>query len=276
MYRETKHDGNRVRWFDSLAQFRDEFYSAGCQPRENSGWTNETRAESTARFLSGDASAVPEAEKLIQRLSMAVNIETDGETWSRDVAGFFPCVPSFLAGVPENMMMRRADENTAAPVRVFVDVTSSAGISAAKVQARGAALLAFVLMLSRVRPVELNSVCGLGGGNEMTCIIRHNSHPMMIAECAWCLSSAAFPRGIIYEYCGENGTSGAWPKYQRADNYKAGEHTRRAFGLAPDSPDVLIPPIHLGDKLLTNPAAWIVSALRAQGIEANATTEARA
>jgi hypothetical protein len=275
--RNTQNNFGKFWSFDSLEEFRREFERVGnpwsAYADHDTDWAGEEKAAALEHLKSGDTSAVKDAEKIINRISASVDIETENSSWGLDVAGCFPSVPAFLAGEAECMNVRRVDENSTGPVRVFVNTTSSGGISAENVGRRGRAILAFVLMLSRVRPVELYTFSGLGGGRgDVTVVIRHNSKPMMLSECAWALSSPAFPRGITYGFCIRHGTAAAWCRYENIDGTgRAGNATREALGCGVQ--DVVIGPAHINDELLENPAAWVVRELQRQGVQA-ATVEA--
>jgi hypothetical protein len=102
----------------------------------------------------GTDELVPQAEALIAKIQATLP-ETDSPCWTLDIGGAFPCVPAFLSGEPESMWSKHELQDERAPLRVYASMCCSASVGAEDMQRRGAGILAFVLLASRTRAVEL-------------------------------------------------------------------------------------------------------------------------
>lgn len=235
------------------------------------GWTGESRAE-TLRFCEhGDPSRVPAAEALLAQIADKVDLRAGMPAWQSDVAGAFVDVPAYLSGSPECMRRKAYQPDERAPVRVLVCTTSSAGIPADKLNARGVAVLALVMALQVSRPVSLAVFTSLDGDRRGDAILINEvgNSPLALSEACFALSSAGFARnlgyGIARALCGY---SGLWARcvepLLRPENRDpacaAMKACRAMLGLTGDN-DILIPPALINDPLLNDPVAWIVARL---------------
>lgn len=183
-----------------------------------------------------------------------------------DVCGAMPNVPAFIAGLPTSMRRRARTVAQAAPLSVFIDLTSSANIDAAEVSRRGMAALALVRLLTNVRPVELWAMCGLGQpAIAAYCAVRIETAPLDLARAAHVLTSTAVVRGLMYklacEACGRQ--VGGWPNGCADQQRKHGAEIL-ARVVHPGSDVLFVPPIHSRDTF-DNPVAWIKTMLAEYG-----------
>ena len=99
----------------------------------------------------GDDSFVSHAEALLEKIEGEVDSHAE---WVPSIYGAYPVVPEFLAGSPSSMW-RGTRPSDASPVAVWVDLTCSGGFSAKDMEKRGTAILALVMKLQAIRPVDL-------------------------------------------------------------------------------------------------------------------------
>ena len=251
------------RWdFDSLADFARacDALPADIKRRfSDESWTGETFSESLRLASSGGTEAhVPAAEAMLSQIHASLP-ETAARRWVLDHAGAFPCVPAYLAGEPENMWAAADMPADTSPVRIFVCSTSSAGVSHHDLQRRGCAALALVMLASRTRPVELYSyahVAEIGRGvGDAVIVQRLQSHPLMLSEVAYVLTSAGWARNLTYAVLAHRGASLHWGGATKRDGYQAGSATRSLLALEPQ--DVLIGPARLYDPAVSDPVGFV-------------------
>jgi hypothetical protein len=219
------------------------------------------------RAVAGDTTLVAQAEDLIAQLEVAV--EAPRSEWTRSAAGAYPIVPEALAGHPDPMRRRHMIADERAPLRVVIDLTSSAGISAEQLERRGVAYLALAMFLSVERPVTLEVAVGMGG-HRAACfvVVGVPAAPLDLATACNALTSAAFARGIGYQtvYKHDPRIVGAWPWNLQPYDYDGGKvnakfvaREREALGLGPD--DILAPPAHIHDPAITDPVGFVRRAI---------------
>lgn len=251
--------------YDSPAALRLD-YIARCKgrniesPFSTSWYNNETEEETLRKAELGDTSLVAAAEEQLSKLDTA--IETPRNVWERNVAGAYACVPDVLAGLPTPMrrMVHQRDETN--PITIYVDTASSAYISAEVFAQRGITILALVMALTRIRPVQLfqmdNGDGYKDGTGETVVISEINTHPLDLATACYVLTSVAFARRLCYSLEEvHNGFSGQWARGYSHSNptlYYDGLKTRLGVDA---SRCLMIPGAHLRDELITSPLAWI-------------------
>ncbi len=231
-------------------------------------WTGESWSESI-RYCrqNGTEANVPAAEELIDRIQASLP-ETVSRQWTTDHAGAFPCVPAFIAGEPENMWTLSDAPAESSPVRIFICTTSSAAVSHEDLLRRGCACLALVLLASRTRPVELYTYTALDARHrrgDSVIVLRLHSHPMMLSEVSYVLTSAGFDRNLTHAYAEHHWRySGGWSESAETDNYRAGPAQRRMLGL--EEQDVLIGPAHCNDPAVNDPIGFVNGELARLGL----------
>jgi hypothetical protein len=110
-----------------------------------------TDALERAQF--GDQTLVERAESMVN--DFALEIETPGREWQPTVAGAYPVVPEYCAGIPDCMRGMVYSSSESMPVKVVVDLFASCGFTGKQLVDRGTVVLALVLLLQRFRNVEL-------------------------------------------------------------------------------------------------------------------------
>lgn len=262
--------------FDSPADFANaakETVSERLQRRyDDASWTGQTRDEALHSAIHGNDKLVPEAQKMLEQIQ-SVGIEIDRPAYMPSVCGAYPIVADFLSGAPNSMRRRMNEQSDRAPVRIYVSLSTSAGIKAEAIAKRGTAILAFVMALSAMRPVELFAVTSLDAvqynSGIVSCVVRIPANPLELSTACHALTAASFPRSLGYSLChqhdGSNGdtSTGGWPwgvrptsEQGRAVHEAAFRH---CYGLEPQ--DIYVPPVFLNDALVNEPVKWINDAL---------------
>lgn len=209
-------DRLRADFFDTAEEFMANREATGAQfyRFRDVSWTggigSTDHAHRTAR--AGDLALVAPSDRLLSALETVSPITSAWETID-DVAGAVPNVPAYLAGTPLTMRRRRRTVREAAPLAVYVDLTSSAGIDAETLMRRGAAILALVRVLSARRPVELWAGASLDWQLKQACAVffRLDTAPLDLARAAHLLTHPSVPRGMCYGHLMTHyGAQGSW------------------------------------------------------------------
>lgn len=248
--------------YDSIASLREAYIGRkvnATKPTTDLSWYNNEDEATTLRLtLTGDTTLVPKAEEVL--LQLETTIETTRKAWDRSPAGAFCSVPDVLAGLPTPMRRLVSTSSEVAPITIFADTGSSAGVGADTLRQRGIVILALVLALTRIRPVELYQL-DVGSGikdGETVEVAKINTTPLDLATACYVLTSAGFARRLVYQLEESiNGASGQWPmgfNYSNPTNYYT---TLKPKLVADASRCLIIPAARLNDDLLSNPVLWI-------------------
>jgi len=254
---------NQIKRFESLDEFLTLAKPVAFHPRDQSEWFNcETTAASVKRARLGDESIVAEAEKLIDYLDdLSEGLQL--ETWSPAQAGAYPIVAEYLAGSP-TCMRHKQPSGDYSPVSVYVCTTSSAIVSKKQFLNRGTAILALILKLQKVRPVQLYITCELDSGDrtqDAIQIIPVDSQPLSIAQAAYLLCSTGFSRHLTYGYAKTFQDSKLkWVNHFKVDKNVYRQNIASYLELGPN--DLHIEPIFVQDLLLDKPLEWVNEQLK--------------
>jgi len=113
-------------------------------------WAGGTWAQALEYARNGDLAFTPGALEAISNVH-----GLDRELVTAPV-GFAPCVPAFLANSPASMLSyENTRESEAAPIRIYIGISSSAGIAASALRQRGEMIAAIVAQTQNERPVDL-------------------------------------------------------------------------------------------------------------------------
>lgn len=248
----------KIEFFDSIGDFRRELDKCKPDPNQRSAsdWNgNETWEQAKVNLLKGKLEAAREADKLIDKLA-GESVELDTPQWQQSVAGYFPCVPAYVAGFPDAMWTQAIVSSDRAPVRIFASVCCSAGVDAGDLEKRGVAILALCQKLQSVRPVELFIYADMGGsGYALMPCIKIETSPLDLATATYTLSSAAFLRQLCFGWAHKYHWSGQWAWGTDPRDKDGQRKTREALRLT--DTDLLVPGGYSEDPLIKNPVAWI-------------------
>lgn len=247
-------------------------------------WYGQTREEGIRFATLGDTSGLAEAQKLID--SLEINFETPAIHAVASVHGGVPIVGEYLSGEPECMRTLEIHESANAPIRIYADNGSSSSISHGDLLTRGVSILALVLQLSRVRPVEFY-VTDHGNAAAMpdrapngkkveacVCVTRCDILSGLVGTAIFACVNPGFTRRFAYQSeasfaSSDDGVTAGrgWGRYTPfgpdgrlpySPDYAAG--ARWHLELAPE--DLFIPGAHCDDECIRNPASWLAGTLK--------------
>lgn len=249
--------------FDSIGAFCKRLDSME-GPRKTNGGSDFTGGESyqqaRVNLLKGRLENVANANTIVDKL-VGEGVELDQQQWEQSVAGYFPCVPAYLADSPECMFRQVEVQSDRAPVRVFASVCASAGVSSEDLEKRGTAILALCMKLSNIRPVELVVFADLGGGKydgkEWACIptVKIETSPLDLATATYCLTAPAFLRQLCFHFGDSLGWRSEWAWGRDPRNPTAQEKTKALLGVGEN--DLFITGGYSEDPLIQRPVEWL-------------------
>lgn len=253
-----------VRWYASPAELAGDA-DLCARRRCDAGWAGETWDEALEGARRGRTGLVPDAEALLERVRQEV--ESPASVWAPARAGAYPVVPDALAGLPEPMRRRVPAQDSRAPVRVLVDLTSSGGLEHGLLARRGVAFLALAMALSVERPLELYVVVALGGGRrDVVLVAELPTRPLDLAAACHALTSQGYVRGLCYSLCRELGSGGEWAFSVTPDGARgrAAYAARLSEALGATEDDLVVPPAYLEDEAARDPVGFVRRAVDAR------------
>ena len=177
----------------------DEFatYAADVRSTSSLGWQGGMSNGDAVRATRNGHTRSVEASEEFMAAFEHLSFRSRKFSVQNAIAGGAPNVGAHLAGSPLSMRRRQREVTNFAPLIIFCDMVSSAGISASTLMRRGAAAVALARMLSATRPVTVYGVAGMGNG-------RTNGFGMVklpiedLSRSAFVLSHTAAQRGLMY------------------------------------------------------------------------------
>lgn len=258
---KTKWGRDRYYVIDSgeLKKVASDFAGVISQYIKNFGsdWFGSSYSEFERAVTVGDNSLVKESDDFLKQIEDQVPISRGWKNID-DVVGAVPNIPAYLAGHPQCMRRRQRTMKENAPLVIYMDLTTSAMISARDVRKRGVTLLALVRQLVEHRSVELWVGASLGryGGGSGTVTWRIDTAPLDLARAAFYISATVMARGFGYSICNKVlETSGTWP----FNNFELHKQTakERLGAVFPGQEILYVPPIIGFDELVSKPVEWI-------------------
>jgi hypothetical protein len=247
--------------FDTVEDFAKAAKQAVKEPDHGkSDWTgNVSFSEAIQRCLTGDESYVEGANKLIEKLDVDLPMTKAFKRVASPYGGSVN-LGEWLAGSPVPMRRRIRTSSDIGPVNIYVSTTSSAGVDADTMKKRGFAILALLLKLQAVRPIQLYLLTELHGRADGWHYqkIRVESQPLNVSVAAFALCNVGFARHLTYDYARViDGFNGAWPNGYGDRSY---EQARRERLNLQDN-DLLIKEAHVHDEMIKRPVEWITKQL---------------
>lgn len=164
------------------------------------GWGGGSAEEGMKEIERGNAPLARRIEELMQEVDATVSGRERRE-YVPGVAGSFPVVADYLAGMPLNMRRRAPVESEQAPIRLIVETATSAGVSKEQLENRGAAIAALVSRLSETRAIELWTLWGSYMGSKRINsfgLTKIDTLPVDINSLGAVFSSTAYARSIEF------------------------------------------------------------------------------
>lgn len=112
------------------------------------------------------------------------SIEVRQQVWSHSVAGYFPDVPAYLAGDPENMFVREFMRSDQTPLHCYIGVSVISNTLLGEMITRGIALSSFAMAMIQRRPVIITPFVDLGGPGGEGAVISWDisTQPLVLGE----------------------------------------------------------------------------------------------
>lgn len=188
--------------------------------------------------------------------------------WELQPVGFFPNVPVYLTGDPNNMWRLSEETSERTPVRIWVGTTSSVAFNHEDITRRGAAVAAFALVLSQVRPVHITPYTSYGIAYEYSTdptldrgdvILSWDlqTSPLILSEVAASLCDPMIARYLTRDlaHVVQREYRGRWVR-----GFDNEEVMRVKLGAQKE--DIWLRNIYATDPLVRDPAAWVRKELR--------------
>lgn len=279
-----------IKHYETIADIREDYLRNGKElgGGGSADWYGyESKAETIALSATGDTRLVSEAEAMIEKIT--TSIEVPKRVVQRTVAGGWPSVPDAIAGLPLSMRRMVETNDDRAPITIYADTSSSAGINAAVLKRRGCAILALVMELSKVRPVTLYQITTMGTGKgpgggygwadrsrnvnksdyaspiydngEVILTARINTAPLDLATACYVLTSQGFSRRLTYDTTYGYGGNGEWPvRYNLFGAKLYAKYITETMG-NPDTTLYIEAP-HVKDTIVVNPVGWLETQIK--------------
>ena len=244
--------------YETYSDFLAVASSGNCARHDDyrSSWFNGETAEQSLNFAQyGNDSLVPEAEKLLESIQDVYG-GTETNQWEPSPCGAYPIVPEYLNGSP-TCMRQMLPVGEVSPVCIYVCTTCSAAVTPEQIKKRGIAILALVMKLQAIRPVELFVTAETDGtGGDVIQVIPIESKPLSLAHATYCLTSAGFVRRLTYGIANEKYNScGSWGIMYDKLGSSYPEWLKGQLGCSPS--DLYIKSAHCDDSMLSDPVAWV-------------------
>jgi hypothetical protein len=282
MYHDKQHNHYAFDSITQMAAWTQDNRLSHSVINESSGkfYNFQSWSQVAARCAVGHDESVGPASKLMQQLETGLSIETTA--YQSSVAGCFPNVPEFLAGEPECMWDQVHIDSDTAPLAIYLDLTSSAGITPDEFRKRGIAVLALTMLLSSIRPISLH-VCTVMGARVSdrpdTMRKRHESYsiasarietaPLDLARAAYVMTDVAAARRMFYAV---GNTDGSWPTFTGVGygSTTSAEYVKRVRDiLSLDSEVLYIPAVSYMsgevEQMVNQPVEWLNAKLAMYG-----------
>lgn len=214
-------------------------------------------------LTNGSATYLDRAQALIDKMADQNVFASHQPQIESGMVGFMANVPAALAGQPYDMwnIVSSEEQSITTPINVYVETLVSAGISQDELIARGVCVLAFVLAMNNIRPVELYTIC-IGkpaGGKTGGIVCRVPSKPLDLQRAAFMLCDPAYYRRLAFAAMWDHGKSEShlqWP-WNNAPTDAGHEDMYREL-LDMNQDDVFVPGGYLFDELMKrDPIQWV-------------------
>lgn len=156
------------------------------------------------KLQEGSMEHMEQVQAILDKLEVSDMITNNMKMLESSIAGFVPNIPAYLAGQPETMfdIVESDIKSVQSPIKVVIHTSVGAWLSERNVISRGTSVIAFVMAMNLMRPVDLycvhaSSLHAAGSTSQVwgTCV-KVASRPMDLARAIWMLTSPAYPRGL--------------------------------------------------------------------------------
>ena len=252
--------------FDSVEDFARQAAKLKSYSKGASDWTAYTSYDDCVKFaIEGNDKYVETAQKLIDQLDVELP-ETKAFRVIRSPFGGRVNFSDWQRGLPDPMRRKVKRVSDTNELKIVVSTTSSASVNYKDMEKRGTAILALLLKLQTVRPIQLYLLSELSGNGWQGwhhALIRVESQPLAVGVAAFALCNVGFARHLTHEFARvKDGSSCAWPEgyvYGDSGDSKYIRKVRARCNLRDD--DLYIKSVYSGDLIVRNSVAWVKDAL---------------
>ena len=168
----------------------------------------------------------------------------------------------WLAQSPTPMRRRIRTVSDTAPLRIVVGVSCSAGIRPDLMETRGIAILALVLKLQSIRPIDLFLLTEDRGAKKDSWhyhLIKIESNPLALGTATFGLCSDGIERLLSFTILrGQYDQNPGWP----TDHLEPGYMERKRDRLGLNDNDLIIREAYLADPMIKHPVEWLEEQLK--------------
>lgn len=210
------------------------------------------------KLRDGAIDLVPKAKAMMDKLQ--VSLPSTQRTWHTTPVGAFPNVGAYLAGEPENMFSLNTEKSDNAPIRIWVNVLPSGGVSGDALMTRGAVLVALVNLLKERRSqVSITAYADQPARNDAGVVVCWDlpTSPINLAQLCTSLGYPEVVQRLAFYACNvvNPKCTGGWLR-GHCPGYSYDEaKVRQDLNAAPD--DVIIPAAYLNDTLHNKPLDFL-------------------
>jgi len=242
-------------------------------PENDTDWSEFEKDNGWHHAVQEAINGNPKLGQTIARNMLALPpVDSLTQRWSNSVAGAFPDVARYCAGMPDAMRTRRAVADERAPLRIIAHVGSSASVTREELQQRGAAILALAANLASVRPITLTTMAlfQMNDGRAACCTVEVSASPLDMTLAGTALCSQRVIRGLMYSALVSTCSNGKYGSLPWAfgivpTNERGAEQfsklTRDILGMDDEEPAIIIPGAHSQHPAVHDTQAWLASML---------------
>lgn len=261
--KEYPEDRHCASTFESIEDFQDAIdprhkangSSSGSNGNGKKWYGSDSYAEAQAMLRDGWPEGREKMGKALEQSSAGIRQQI-GNRLSFDLAGAYPIVPLFCAGVAEHMVHIGEDTRAQQPIiRFRISIAASAGVSANSIMARGAAILSWVDWLeSNDQRCEIIVEEYVYAGSRMySCevMFKRANAPLDVDRAAYCLINPGMLRRQFFRHLEVMAAKSEVAEVVRSASYGIPDD-----GPAPEdgAPEVYFGRMHLDEPQWRDPA----------------------
>ena len=165
-------------------------------------WAGGTIGQTVARAEMGQQELVAASDAFLSRIE-ETTLEAHTHAIVPSVAGGAFNLGAHLAGHPLSMRARRRVVSDLNPICILSDHFFSAAVPEGHIRRRGAAILALVRVLCRMRPVSLYATIAIKSAHTLYAAIPVETAPLDLTRAAWLLAGPDVLRNGFHSVLGE-------------------------------------------------------------------------
>jgi len=274
-----KPSTTRVKWHDSPEAFlgyisalpkKYQTWEWLCNTPHKINWLGASAENALKMLQYGDRTYLKNAEALMDKMREEGLLSYGQKIWQSDVIGAYPNVANYIMGQPDTMFNKIETDlvSNTTPIRIFIDLFLSAGVTVQEAITKGNAILGFIMAMQNIRPIELYVVCITNNYQNFDIqtsgsVIKIDTQPMDIDRALYMCGNPAFARQlcfpqIMYQANPDNVMKDPLPPAWELPTESSRYHTNMRELLALEPHDVLMSGQYLyNTEYLSNPVKWI-------------------